>query len=266
MRSSHSGIFPIAALGMALLALPLPALACNVRLGYPDRERAPYYLGNGSAVPARPGAAVDAMTEALASAGCSATLVRLPTARLKVALSEGLVDMAPVDLAPGGAPYSALPLTPQGLPDTRRALRTSAVAFVRSSDRQAAERDPRQYFRSHRLAVNQGSTLVEALREDGLQVDAGSGDTFNNLDKVMLRRADGFSFAIANEKAMDAVVAARYGTALVRLKEPLRVAHVWLSASHDFHRSHPAQSEAVWNWFGQKGSTRLGELVAQYLH
>lgn len=252
-------------LAVILFLLAVQASACTVRVGYPDRERAPYYLGNGSAIPLRPGAAVDAMTEAVNSAGCTVQLVRLPTARIKVALIEGLVDMAPVDLPPGAAPYSALPLTPRGLPDTRRALRTSAIVFVRSADRLAVEADPRQYFRNHKLAVNQGSSLVDTLVDDGMQVDSGSGDTLSNLEKVMLQRVDRFSFAIANEKAMDSVVAARYGAALVRIREPLRVSYVWLSASYRFYGVHAAQSEAVWNWFGQKGSERLGELVDQYV-
>lgn len=254
--------------GFILLLLTTQASqtwACTVRLAYPDRERAPYYLGNGSTIPERPGAAVDAMTEAIRYAGCSATLVRLPTARIAVALSEGLVDMAPVDLVPGTKPYSALPLNARGQPDTRRALRTSAVVFVRSSERRTVEADARQYFRTHKLAVNQGSSLVQALQADGMQVDSGSGDTFSNLEKVMLRRSDGFSFAIANEKALDNVVAARYGTALIRLKEPLRVSYVWLSASYRFYGIHAPQSEAVWDWFAVKGSERLGELVDEYV-
>lgn len=112
------------------------ASACAVRLGYPDRERAPYYLGNGSAIPARPGAAVELMSAALASAGCTVTLVRLPTARLKVALSVGEIDMAPVDLPPGAVPYSALPLTEHGLPDPRRVWLSASNGFYQRYPRQ----------------------------------------------------------------------------------------------------------------------------------
>lgn len=249
----------------SLLVMPAACHACTVKLGYTDRERAPYYLGNGSAVPARPGAAVELMVAALASAGCRATLVRLPVARLRVALRDGSIDMAPVDLVPGALAYSVLPLTAQGDPDQRRALRTNAVVFVRSADRLPANTAPRAYFRSHRLAINQGASLADTLRDDGILIDSGSGDTFSNLDKVLLRRVDGFVFATAIEQAMDGIVAARYGSALVRLKTPLRTSYVWMSASYAFYHGHKEQSEAVWDWFGQHASQRVSELIDAYL-
>lgn len=248
-----------------LLAIPAISHACTVKLGYTDRERAPYYLGNGSAIPERPGAAVDLMVAALASAGCRATLVRLPAARLRVALSDGSIDMAPVDLVPGAVPYSVLPLTAQGDPDTRRALRTSAVVFVRSADLLPGNTAPREYFRKHRLAVNQGASLADTLRDDGILVDSGSGDTFSNLDKVLLRRVDGFLFVTAIEQAMDGIVAARYGSALVRLKTPLRTSYIWISASYAFYHGHKQQSEAIWDWFGQHAGQRVSELLDAYL-
>ena len=54
-----------------------------------DQNRPPYWLGEGEQVPEPPGAAVDLIRSAVMESGfnCPPTLVRLPVARLRVALS-----------------------------------------------------------------------------------------------------------------------------------------------------------------------------------
>jgi hypothetical protein len=53
------------------------AEACQpVRVGYSDRERVPYYMGNGSEVPDKPGVLVELIREAFRSVGCPVVLVR----------------------------------------------------------------------------------------------------------------------------------------------------------------------------------------------
>ncbi|NYE63740.1 hypothetical protein FHW58_004971 [Duganella sp. 1224] len=246
-----------------LLCSAVQAGDCIIRVGYPDRERPPYYLGHGTVVPERPGAAVDLIRMAVSQIGCMAQLVRLPNARLKFALVNGSIDMAPVDLRDGEQPYSALPLH-LGVPDTRRGIRVLAVVYVRVIDAIPSDTDPRHYFRNHKLATIQGAPLGEQLRDEGYVVDGGAADAYGNLKKVMLHRADGFAVSIANVNAMDSIVTTRYGGQLLRLHKPMRASTVWLSASNDYYRQNVDRMEHLWDWWGDNAASKLNELVRGY--
>jgi hypothetical protein len=195
--------------------------------------------------------------------GCAAQLVRLPTARLKFALANGSIDMAPVDLRDGERPYSALPLD-LGVPDTRRGIRVLAVVYVRVIDGIPSETDPRLYFRNHKLAAIQGAPLGEQLRDEGYVVDSGAADAYGNFKKILLNRADGFVVSIANVDAMDSMVIANYGDQFLRLSKPIRASTVWLSASNNYYRQHVDRIEQLWNWWGSNAASKLSELVKNY--
>lgn len=239
------------------------ARECVIRVAYPDRERPPYYFGNGPVVPAPAGAGVDLLRAAVRSVGCTTELVRLPTARIRLALISGGVDMAPVDLLDGEQPFSALPMR-AGQPDTRRGLRVTAVVYARTADGLPANTDPRIYFKNRPLATNQGSPLGEQLRDEGFKVDDGAADAYSNMDKVAIRRADGFAMSIANVEAMDAVLVARYGASMTRLATPIRTSTLWLSASNAYFAGHGEQVESLWNWWGDNAARKLVEFVKNY--
>ena len=239
------------------------ARECVIRVAYPDRERPPYYFGNGSVVPEPAGAGVDLLRLAVRSVGCTPEMIRLPNARIKLALINGSADLAPVDLRDGEQPYSALPMR-AGQLDARRGMRMTAVVYVRTADGLPPNIDPRNYFKGRTLVTNQGSPLGEQLRDEGFKVDDGSLDTYSNMDKVALRRADGFAFSIANIEAMDAAIAARYGTSLTRLATPVRTSTLWLSASNAYFQRHSDQMEALWTWWGENSTRKLVELLKNY--
>ncbi|MGO4470156.1 hypothetical protein AB4Z11_31875, partial [Pseudoduganella sp. RAF53_2] len=67
----------VSALLLALTAQAHSACA-PVRFAYPDQDRPPYWLGNGSSVPEPPGASVELVMEFTASVGCPVSLLRLP--------------------------------------------------------------------------------------------------------------------------------------------------------------------------------------------
>lgn len=250
----------------ALLTLcgHVSASDCVVRVAYPDRDRPPYYIGNGPAIPAAPGAGAELLRQAVRAGGCTPELVRLPPARIKRGLASGAIDFALVDLRDNETPYSALPQTAAGAPDTRRGMRLTAVVYVRAADSLPATTIPRDYFRHRVLATNQASSLGDQLRADGYKVDDGAADAFSNMDKLMFRRVDGFTIAVSNPAAADAAVAARQGTNLVRLPIPLLTSTAWLSASTAYHQQHGEQVEAVWTWWSENGTRRMAELVRLY--
>lgn len=235
-----------------------------VRIGYSDRERAPYYMGNGGEVPDKPGVLVELMRDALRAAGCPVTLVRLPVARVRLALSSGAVDIAPADTPADGNAGYLIATTAGGAPDHRRALRTVAYVFVRAEDRLPADTDPLAYFKTHTLAANQGTILAEHLKADGLMVDDGSFSSWNNLDKLRLKRVDGFTLALMTPTALDPFILARYGKQLVRLAKPVRSSSMWLGANRDYYRRNREQVEAVWDWIGARGAQQVELLTKKY--
>ncbi len=236
-----------------------------VRIGYSDRERVPYYMGNGGEVPAKPGVLVELMRDAFRAVGCPVELVRLPVARVRLALGSGTVDIAPADTPGDGNAGYVIATLPGGAPDQRRALRTVAYVFVRAADRLPADTDPVQYFKTHTLAANQGTILAEHLKEAGLRIDDGSFSTWNNLDKLLMKRVDGFTMALMSPAALDPYVDSRYGKQVLRLDKPVRSAAMWLGANRDYYQHNREQVEAVWNWIGAHGTQQVEALTRQYV-
>ena len=242
------------------------AEACQpVRVGYSDRERLPYYVGNGSTVPARPGVLVELFREAVRSGGgCSVEFVRLPAVRVRMALASGAIDIAPTYLAGDHQADYVVASTANGEPDTHRALRSMAIVFVRRADQLRPGTDPMQYFKTHMLAANQGTMLAAQLKAAGLQVDDGSVSSESNFDKLHLKRVDGFTVAVMTPSALDAYVNAQHGKQLVRLEKPLSFSYVWLGANHDYYRRNRAQVEAIWNWISAHGAEQVDMLTRKY--
>lgn len=249
---------------LLLIAAQASAADCLVRVGYPDRERYPYYVGNGSAPANPPGVGVELLSKSVLHAGCKVALLRMPTARLKLALASGAIDLTPYDFIDGETLRAALPLAADGKPDRKRALRTIGVVYVRSADAAAAGVDPRAYFKQHRLAANQGTVLAAQLRAAGINLDDGASDTMSNFEKVMLKRADGVAITVVGEKVMDGPIATRYGKAMVRIETPIKTSYTWFATNKAFYESHRQQVESIWNWSGTQAPAQHDELLKKY--
>lgn len=256
-------------------SLPLSALllgaclqvqaACTVRAAYPNTDTPPNYIGSGSAVPDPPGAGVELMKEIVAGGGCTVgTLTRLPPLRVRSSMEAGQVDVAPLNVLADAGTGVVFPTNKQGQADQERALRVYFVMFVRAADNIPKNTDPATLLAGRRIGLTHGSTLAPILRQSGVNVDNGAVDSTRNLDKLLRNRIDAFTVSLANIDDMDAVVAARFGNAIVRLDKPLRVSHVWLAVSKDFYAAHQAQVEAMWNWVGANASKRFGDLLKKY--
>lgn len=234
-----------------------------VRVGYSDRERLPYYVGNGAEVPSRPGVLVELFRDAVQSGGCQVVFVRLPAARVRMALASGTIDVAPT-YTPGDAHADYVVAMAGGELDTRRALRSMSVVFVRTEDRLPPATDPMQYFKTHMLAANQGTMLASQLKADGLQVDDGSVSSESNFDKLRLKRVDGFTVAVMTASALDPYLAAQHGKQLTRLDKPLGVSYVWLGANRAYYQRNREQVETTWNWLGAHGAQAIESLTRKY--
>lgn len=253
-----------AAIAIALTAGQAVAACAGIRIGYIDQHRPPYYLGAGAVVPAKAGASIELIREIAASAGCDAVFVRLPLLRMRAALIAGKIDAMPMDASESDAQLFALPKNKAGRLDRSKALNYHTVVFVRAADQLPADTDPAMYFKTHTLGVNHGASMVPQLQATGYKIDEGALDAPRNLEKLLRKRVDGYAASLVAVGDMDGVVAARFGTQLVRLHKPLRVTNIWLGISKAYYEKNPRQSEVMWNWIGAHSAARFTTLVKKY--
>ncbi|HEX8403313.1 MAG TPA: transporter substrate-binding domain-containing protein [Duganella sp.] len=259
-------LLPALALVAALAAAPAwSAAACiPVRVGYMDQHRPPYWMGEGAVVPDPPGAAVDLMRDAVLGAGfgCAPTWVRLPLARLRMALAAGDIDMAPIGEMAPYPPEIAVPRDKAGNVDNHRAMHNSLIVLVRAGDKLPAATQPMQYFQGKLLGVAQGQSYAARLREAGLTIDEGARDLERNIEKLRLGRIDGVVVAAVLPAHLKASLAP-YKGAVVQLPQPLLNTRVWLAFNDNFYRLHREQVESLWTWLDVNRS-RLGYVMQKY--
>jgi hypothetical protein len=235
-----------------------------VRFAYPDQDRPPYWLGNGSEVANPPGASVELVREFTGSVGCPVALLRLPVMRLRTALQAGVADFTPADDSSIGTPGVAFPLDANGEVDAKRAVPLVMVAFVRASDRIDPAADPASHFRGRTVGTTLGASYAVRMKQLGINIDSGGYGVVSNLEKLRLKRIDGFVVSLITETDMDRFVAERYRGQFVRLEKPLIRTNIWLAASKAYYDSHTAQVEAMWNWLGSTGNKRFTALLKKY--
>lgn len=241
------------------------AQACaTLRFGFYNQEIAPYYMGSGSSVAEPPGAAVELVRESAASAGCPMTSVRLPRARLPIMLGSGAIDAAALGLEGLTESNGVYPRDKAGKPDTQRAFKLYTVIFVRAADVEGKGADPALYLKGRKIGTYLGVPYAAEFRQAGYEVDDGANDTQRNLEKLRLRRIDGFAVALAAPSDMDNVIAEQYGGELIRLDKPMRVSSVWLAFSQAYYDKQRDQVEAIWNWIGANGHARFAVLLKKY--
>lgn len=241
------------------------AAACEpIRIGYVNQERPPYYLGSGSEVPAKPGASAELFQRFAASAGCHASLMRLPVNRIIPSLAAGLLDFAPLDSSSKDSANLAFPRDKNNQLDLARAVPINIVVFVRSADQIPPATEPAKYFQDRLLGVTLGATYRTRILGLGLKIDSGAVDIARNLDKLTLSRIDGFAVSVTSPNDMDAYVAQKYKGAIVRLAQPLFTDHIWIAASASYYAAHPAQVEKMWTWLGSAGKREYFNLLKEY--
>lgn len=267
----------LAAALLVLLAALAPAVAAPaveeavgaapcipVRVGYIDQHRPPYWLGDGAQVPEPPGAGVDLMRDAVLGAGfgCPPSWVRLPAARLRLALANGEIDMAPLGEMANYPAGIALPRDKAGKIDLNRAMHNTLVVLVRAQDKLPAITEPMAYFKGKVLGAAQGLSYTPRLREAGLTIDDGGRDLERNIEKLRLGRVDGVVVAAVAPAHLKATLA-RYKGAIVQLPQPLISTRVWLAFNDGFYRAHREQVEALWTWL-DVNRNRLGYVLEKY--
>lgn len=254
----------LAALALALQLGQAKAACEPIRIGYPDQHRPPYWLGAGTDIPERPGAAAELVRQFAASAGCGAILKRLPSLRIAPALASGEIDFAPMDSSAPDTAHIVFPRDRNNQLDASHAIPLYIVVYVRSEDKIARAAEPLRYFQGRLVGITLGSGYRHRMQQAGIRVDSGAVDIARNLEKLKLQRIDGFAVAVTAPGDMDAYIAEQYQGRFARMAQPLFSDHLWLAASENYYNKHRAQVDTMWNWLGVSGRKAISALLERY--
>jgi ABC-type amino acid transport substrate-binding protein len=249
----------------SLAAAQLASAACiPVRFGYPDQNRPPYYMGDGPTVPEPAGATVDLMRDAIVAAGfgCPPQLVRLPPARLRLALSMGDIDFMAMGEMATYPPEIAIPRDRNGAIDFKRAMSNELVVLVRAGTTMPDGVTPLAWFKDKTLGTPQGSSMARQLRDQGLTVDDGARDIERNIEKLKLGRVDGVVVSTVKAGHVEAILK-RYHGEIAQLSQPLIVTRLWLAFNRTYYLAHKDHVEALWTWIDANRG-RLGYVMQKY--
>src|SRR5450830_144144 len=224
LRAGISLMLLAAALSSAVQA----ANCIPIRVGYLDQNRPPYWLGDGDKVPDPPGAAVDLIHDAVLGAGfgCTPIWVRLPAARIKVALAAGDIDLAPLGEMSFYPAEIAIPRDKAGNIDLNRALHNQVLVLVRARDKLPASTNPMQYFKDKTLGIPLGNSVIGRLREAGLTLDDGARDLDRNIEKLRLGRVDGVVVSAVAPAHLKQTLD-KYKGEIIQLPQPLLNIRLW---------------------------------------
>lgn len=262
----RAGILLMLLAAAMAIASAAPADHCiPIRVGYMDQNRPPYWLGDGDKVPDPPGAAVDLIRDAVQGSGfgpCTPVWVRLPPARIKIALAAGDIDLAPLGEMSFYPAEIAIPRDKAGNIDLNRALHNQVLVLVRARDKLPANLNPAQYFKDKTLGIPMGNSYIGRLRDVGLTLDDGARDLDRNIEKLRLGRVDGVVVAAVAPAHLKQTLD-KYKGEIIQLPQPLLNIRLWLAFNDSFYHAHPQQAEALWTWLDTNRG-RLGYVMQRY--
>jgi polar amino acid transport system substrate-binding protein len=241
--------------------LALAAHACPFKIVYSDQPSPPYYLGDGEAIPAQPGIAVELLNLAAAKMGCKIVWQRLPNRRALREMESGAADaMLLLSYNPERALYAVYPMV-GGTPDPTYSLATlSYSVYVKTGS--ALKWDNRQFSPATALiGANAGYSVVEELRKMGLAVEE-SPTTANNLRKLTMGRIGAY---VGQDFQVDLAIETSQLTDLQKLPVPYSSKDYYLPFSKQYFYQAPTTAIQLWRQIAEVRKTHGKALAQKYL-
>ena len=237
------------------------ALACPFSIVYSDQASPPYYLGDGEAIPANPGIAVELVTLAAAKMGCKIEWKRLPNRRALRELESGPSHaMLLLSYSPERAAYAAYPMLGD-VPDPAYSHATlSYSVYVKSGS--TVKWENRQFSPAQALVgANAGYSAADEARKLGLSVEEAS-TTANNLQKLQMGRIAAY---VGQDLQVDLVIEDRQLTGVQKLPVPFSSKDYYLPFSKQFFDKSPAAATQLWKQIAEARKTHGKALAKKYL-
>lgn len=237
------------------------ALACPFSIVYSDQASPPYYLGDGEAIPANPGIAVELVNQAAAKMGCKVEWKRLPGRRALRELEIGAAQaMLLLSYTPERAAYAAYPMLGDA-PDPSYSLATlSYSVYVKAGS--TFKWDNKQFTPAQGLVgVNSGYSVADEVRKLGPTVEEAPS-TANNLQKLLMGRITAY---VGQDLQADLVIDDKRITGVQKMPMPFSSKDYYLPFSKQFFDKSPASVHQLWKLLAEVRKTQGKALMKKYL-
>lgn len=233
---------------------------CVIKIAYGDVASPPYYLGDGEAIPAKPGLAVELVDVAAAKLGCKIDWQRMPSKRTLWEMEKGRIDgMLLLSFSDERATYAVYPMA-RGTLDPSLRLATLRYSFyVREGSLLVWSGKQINRF-PEAVGVNVGYSVVQDLRRFGFTVEEASG-TRSNLKKLLANRLEAY---VGQDLQADLVIEEDHLTGVKKLPIPFVAKDYYLPFSKKFFSASPSVATRLWKEIAEIRRARGKDLLRKY--
>lgn len=251
----------LASLITGLCATTAQADPVTLRLGYSDKESAFFLTGNGSAIPEKPGVAIEMVETAAASCDVAPTFARYPGGRLMALAADNTIDaVVLLSFSPERLAMGAFPMKGDAAdPDFQ--IATLSYAFYVRADSDIAWDGKTLSGITRPIGANLGWSIVQDLKNMNLPVEPAK-DTQNNFNKLLLARIDAVAMhtTIGDAYLEDNALAGK----VKLLQPPITSKPYYLVFSHAWHAAHPGTADCMWQSIARQREATLPDLLTRY--
>ncbi|RZL34906.1 MAG: hypothetical protein EOP35_16170 [Rubrivivax sp.] len=236
------GLLLLAACGMPA-AVAAPTCPQPLRIGFSDSPAPPGLMGQGRQFAEPPGWEVQAVRDALQRLGCQAELLRLPSRRLSVSLTQGSVDFALLyGVTPERLKTLSFPVDRRGQVDLAWAPVFGSLAlFALPGTPPEPGWDGRRLAAHWRVGAVAGSVQEAVARERGWRVEPVTTPSA----EVSMLQAARFDLLLTTRESLSA----EQRTGLVEWRPPVARQAYFMPAAPIFAERHPAWTRSFWEEF-----------------
>lgn len=244
---------------LAVLLVP-EAWAQRIKLGYSDVENFPYQMGNGQALAAPPGVAVELIREASRDIGLDVQFVRMPAVRLLVATQTGEIDGSFIFSFKEERLAQAVYPMKDNKPDRTRRITTINYAFYKKAASPVQWDGKALTGLTEPVGVNSSFSISDDLKKMGIVVDDSGKSTAQNLGKLRLGRIGAYATL---EDSADAFLARQPSADIVKLAPPITSRDYYLVFSRKFYDSGD-YAQRLWARIAELRDRRTPALMQHY--
>lgn len=218
-------------------------------------------MGNGNAIPAMPGIAVEIVNYAAKICEVAVEPGRYPGGRLLAQMQDDTLDaVLMLSFSPERLALATYPMAGDTA-DPAFQLVTLSYAFYVRKDSGVGWDGTALRGLEQPIGANFGWSIVDDLKKLGLKVETAQ-DTTNNFNKLLLGRIDAFAI----QTSIGDAYVERHNLAgkVTALEPPISSKPYYLVFSHAWHEAHPEQATCLWRETARIRDNDMPALLSRY--
>lgn len=246
---------------LSFVALAPAARATELRLAYIDLELRPFLTGEGAAVPARPGMAVELLQRCIKRVGGTLQLTRMPLRRLIEEVRAGRQDgILGYRYAADRAVDLVYPMRSGGLDSSRHVVPLAYSLYRRQGDAVGWDGHTLSGLKNP-VAITASELIANTLQSRGISFVRVENNA-QMFGMLALRRVDAL---VTLDVVGDRLVREQPGQAMEKLSPPLVAEEFYMPVSQAFYAAHRDFTERLWQVLGELRDATYAELTPGYL-